>query len=505
MSEELAVRMLGITKRFPGVIANDNVDFELRTGEIHVLLGENGAGKTTLMNILIGLYTKDSGEIYVWGRKVEILSPQDALRLGIYMVPQTPKLVRSMTVLENIVIGLKKAGIILPTRRAKKWIEDIAKSYYVLVDIDAPVYRLSASEQKRVEILKALVRHAKILIFDEITATLSPSEKADMFKFMRKFARSGGSIVFVTHKIGEVFEIGDRVTIMRKGKVVGTFDVSEVTADRLTELMFGRRIVVDVPHERAIPRDVALKVEDLWVEDDGFQSVRGISFSLRFGEILGVAGIAGNGQRELIEAIVGIRKPSRGRIYVNTNGKLMDITDKPTGWRIKNGLSYIPEDRIRYGIVPGMSVAENLLLGFQGCGEIVNSFVIRWDYVRSWADNIIRRYGIVAPSVDAPVRHLSGGNIQKLIVARELERKPRIIVAFNPTLGLDVRSMKYVWEILVRMKQKGVAILLVSEDLDEIFRLSDRILVMSEGEVRGIFDREEADINIVGRLMSRAK
>ena len=505
MSDSIAVRMVGITKRFPGVVANDNVDFELRAGEIHVLLGENGAGKTTLMNILAGLYTKDSGEIYVWGQKVEILSPQDALRLGIYMVPQTPKLVQSMTVLENVIIGLRKAGMILPTRRARSWIENLAKSYYIPIDIDAPVYRLTASEQKRVELLKALVRHAKILIFDEITATLSPSEKADIFKFMRKFAMSGGAIVFVTHKINEVFEIGDRVTVMRKGKVVGTFDVSDVTQDKLTELMFGKKIEVGIAHSSAKQGDVALRVRDLWVEFDGYPSVRGVSFDLYYGEILGIAGIAGNGQKELVEAIIGLRRPSMGKIYMNADGGFIDITDKSTSWRLKSGISYIPEDRIRYGIVPNMSVAENLILGFRCLRGALDGFIINWNTVRSWASDVIKKYRIVAPSVDIPARHLSGGNIQKLIVARELESKPKIIVAFNPTLGLDVSSTKYVWETLMDMRDRGIAILLISEDLDEIMSLSDRIMVMSEGEIKGIFDRREADIDTIGRLMVRAK
>ncbi|MCR8433522.1 MAG: ABC transporter ATP-binding protein [Candidatus Korarchaeota archaeon] len=501
----LAIKAVGITKRFPGVTANDNVSFELRVGEIHVLLGENGAGKTTLMNILAGLYSKDSGEIYVWGQKVEIKSPQDALKLGIYLVPQTPKLVRSMTVLENVVIGLKKAGIILPTRKVRDLVEGLTKSYHIIVDIDAPVYRLSASEQKRIELLKALIRHARILIFDELTTSLSPSEKADLLKFMRKFARSGGAIIFVTHKMHEVFEVGDRVTVMRNGRVVGTFDVSEVTPDKLTELMFGKSIKPESIPRLTKPGDVMFRIDNLWVDLDGYKCVRGVSLDLHSGEILGLAGVAGNGQKELVETIIGIRQPSKGKIYAKLNGKFVDITDKPTIWRLKSGISYIPEDRIRQGIIPDMTVMENVILGFRFSEDAISGLLINWSKIKAQVSEIIKKYEIATPSADVLAKYLSGGNIQKLIIAREFESKPTILIAFNPTLGLDASSTRYIWEMLIEMRNKGAAILLISEDLDEILSLSDRIAVISEGEIRGIFSREEARLDDIGRLMVRAK
>jgi len=504
MSQNLAVKMVNITKRFPGVVANDKVNFELKIGEVHALLGENGAGKTTLVNILCGLYEKDSGEIYVWGKKVEIRSPKDAIRLGIFMVPQTPKLASSLSVIENIVIGLKNSGIIMPIRKIRKKVVEIRKKYNIIINPDAKIYQLSAAEQKRVEIIKALIRGAKILIFDEPTATLSPPEKQKLFRFMRQFADEGNSVIFITHKISEALEVSDRITVMRKGKVIGTVLTKDATPSLLTRWMFGTNLNLEINSSKVNSGKILLKVVDLWVKNDAKEIVvKGISFDLFSGEILGVAGVAGNGQKELVEALVGLRPVARGKIFVDSGNNLVEITRFPPKIRIKYGISFIPDDRIRYGIVPDMSIMENLLLGFHDKKEFTGAFLLKWAEIKKWAEKLVKKYRIIAPNLNTPAKYLSGGNIQRLILAREMARNPKIIIAAYPTLGLDAFSTQYIRNTLVKLKEKGVGILLISEDLDELFELSDRIMVMSDGRIKGILPKEKASIEIVGKLMTK--
>jgi len=503
---EEIVRMVDIRKEFPGVIANDNVCFGLRRGEIHALLGENGAGKTTLVSILAGLYEADGGEIYVWGRRVKIACPMDAIKLGIFMVPQTPKIVESMTVAENLSIGLKSAGLIFPVRKIKRIARRICEKYNIHIDLDVPAYRLSVSEQKRLEILRAIIRNAKILIFDEITNLLAPYERREIYEFMRKYVEDGNSIIFVTHKISEAMAISDRITVMRKGKVVGTVDSSNVTSEKLTAMMFGAPLTKHDDSVGKFEGDMALEVMDLWVKGDhGRYMVRGVSFVVRYGESVGIVGVAGNGQRELVEAIMGLRKPERGRIYIMVDGTKYDLTKRPASYRLMMGVGYIPDDRIRHGIIPDMSVAENLILGRHSTSSLARLSILRWNKIKKIAEAIVKKYGIVTPNIQRQARFLSGGNIQKLILARELEKEPRIIVAVNPTQGLDAKTVDYMREVFAHLKSEGKAILLISEDIDEVLMLADRISVISDGMVSKFMDRREATVEAIGSMMARVR
>lgn len=498
----IAVRMIGITKRFPGVVANDNVDFELNVGEIHTLLGENGAGKTTLMNILCGFYSPDFGEIYVWGKRVDISSPRDAMKLGIFMIPQTPKLVLSMSVLENVIIGLKSVGIIFSKKKVEEKILDIAKKFNININPRAKIYSLSASERKRVEIIKALMRNAKVLVFDEPTATLSPVETKKLFDFMRRFKENNGSVIFITHKLHEALEISDRITVMRKGRVVGTIDKAHASEELLTKWMFGESIKKTTYHRKTREDKMTiLKVEDLYVKNDaGEQVVNGVSFEIRMGEIFGIAGVAGNGQKELVEAIMGLRKIKKGKILLRRNGREIDVTK--FGLRLtRDFIGFIPEDRITHGIAPSMSVAENLVLKDYKLPIFSGIIMLKMDKILEWARSIVKNYRIKTPNINTPVKYLSGGNIQKLIVARELSRDPQLIIAMYPTLGLDVKTTRIVRQKLVEARNRGAAIILISEDLDEILELSDRIAVIYRGSIIKIFEGNDINKQEIGRLM----
>ncbi len=495
---EPLVRMVDIVKRFPGVIANDHVDFTLFPGEIHALLGENGAGKTTLMNILYGIYQPNEGEIYVKGRKVEIRNPKDAMRLGIGMVHQHFLLIEKHTVAENIALGFAKR-IVNPLDEVRARIREFAEKYNLKVDPDAYIWQLSVGEQQKVEIIKSLCAGAEILILDEPTSVLTPQEANDLFNILRRMRAEGKGIVFITHKLAEVFAVADRVTVMRKGRVVDTLPVEKATRGDLARMMVGREVVFTVERRPAEVGKPVLEVENLVVLGDrSREAVRGVSFQVREGEILGVAGVAGNGQRELVHAIVGLRKVKSGTVRILG----VDTTNKSPREIAELGVGHIPEERLKYGIVPNLSVAENSILKSYYKSPYRKGLTIDYSEVRRNAENLINEYGIVVPSPETPAKLLSGGNMQKLIVGRELKRRPKLIIASNPTFGLDVGATEYIRKILLEQRDAGAAILLVSGDLDEVLQLSDRIAVMFNGQFMGIVRPEEVTVEEIGLMMS---
>ncbi|MFQ6014544.1 MAG: ABC transporter ATP-binding protein [Anaerolineae bacterium] len=501
-AEQPAVSMRGIVKRFPGVVANDHVDFEACRGEIHALLGENGAGKTTLMNILYGIYSSDEGEIYVRGRKATIRSPRDAIRLGIGMVHQHFMLVYPHTVAENIVLGLASAQFLFPVREVKERIVGLSERYGLRVDPEARIWQLSAGEQQRVEIIKALYRGADVLILDEPTTMLTPGEVEDLFTILRRMAEEGKTVVFITHKLDEVMAASDRVTVLRRGKVVATVDTSSTNERELARMMVGREVLFRLEKKPMEKGETVLAVEDVQaLNDKGLVALKGVSFTLHAGEILGIAGVAGNGQRELVEVITGLRRAMKGKVMLLGE----EVTNCPAGQLIEKGLAHIPEERIRMGLVPNMSVAENLILKKYRYPPCSQGSFLDFAFVGQQAEKLISEYDIVVPGQDTPAKLLSGGNIQKLILAREMSGNPRFIVAAHPTYGLDVGATEYIRQLLLQQRERGAAILLVSEDLEEVLSLSDRIAVMFEGNVVGIRDAVKADVEEIGLMMAGVK
>ncbi|MGC8963545.1 MAG: ABC transporter ATP-binding protein [Candidatus Bipolaricaulaceae bacterium] len=500
-----AVRMEGIVKTFPGVVANAGIDFSLFFGEVHGLLGENGAGKTVLMSILYGLYQPDSGQIYVRGEQVRIKSPSVAIRLGIGMVHQHFMLVPRLTVLENMAVGWEpRRGPFLDRAAMKKLVEALVEEYGLSVDPEAKVEELSVGEQQRVEILKALYRGAQILILDEPTAVLTEQEVEALFKTVRALRDQGKAVVFITHKLHEAMAICDRVTVLRKGKRVGTVPISEATPEKLAEMMVGREVVFRV-QPKPVSREgkELLRVEDLTVHDDrGLPAVQRVSFTLVDHEILGIAGVEGNGQKELVEALTGLRPPKAGRVFLA--GK--EATGLPARDLARLGLVHIPEDRQATGLVLPFSLAENLILGrHREDGFALGPWAQLRRRVFHYAEDAVRTFSIVAPSVRVPVQNLSGGNQQRVVLARELGRNPKVVVAHQPTRGLDVAGMEFVWEKLLELREKGCGVLLVSMDLDEILMLADRVAVMYRGGIVGIWPKEEADKRELGLAMLGGK
>ncbi len=498
---DLLVKMVNIVKRFPGVLANDHVNFELRPGEVHALLGENGAGKTTLMNILYGIYHPDGGEIYVKGRRVEIRSPRDAMSLGIGMVHQHFMLVDRHTVAENIALGYARS-LLNPLKEIKEKLREFAEKYGLKVDPDAYIWQLSAGEQQRVEIIKALYHGADILILDEPTSVLTPQETKELFKIIKRMRDEGKGIIFITHKLDEVFEVADRVTVMRRGKVVGTLKASETTKEELARMMVGREVLFRLEKEPVERGKPVLEVENLHaLNDRGLPAVRGVSFRIHEGEIFGIAGVAGNGQRELAEVIVGLRKATAGRILIDG----VDVTNKSPRFIASRGVAHIPEERLRHGIVPNLSVAENLILKDYYKEPYRRGLLLDHSKVVEDAERLINKFDIVTPSPLTPAKLLSGGNIQRLICARELHKEPRLIVAAHPTYGLDVGATEYIRKILLEQRKRGAAVLLISEDLEEVLQLSDRVGVMFNGEIVGIVRPEKVAIEEIGLMMAGAK
>ncbi|HLF36485.1 MAG TPA: ABC transporter ATP-binding protein [Anaerolineales bacterium] len=503
---EVVLRVEGITKRFPGVVANDGIDFELARAEIHGLLGENGAGKTTLMNIVYGLYQPDEGKIFINGEPVEIKDPNDALARGIGMVHQHFMLVPVMTVCDNLMLGHEVTrglplGLLSRVDRDRVFeeVKQLADAHGLAVNPDALVQDLSVGAQQRVEIVKALYRGADVLILDEPTAVLTPPETEELFSIMRSLVRQGKSIIFITHKLKEVLEIADRITVLRDGKVAGTTKPALTSEAELAAMMVGREVLLRVERGQAHPGEEVLVVQDLRVLDNRDQpAVRGVGFSLREGEILGIAGVQGNGQSELVEALTGLRPAVSGRILLHGH----DVTHAKPRRITETGAAHVPEDRHKHGLVLVYPVDENLVLQTYYVSPFARGLNINPRAVRENARRLIRDYDVRTPSIETRVGSLSGGNQQKVIVARELSRPIHLLIANQPTRGLDVGSIEYIHQRIVAKRDEGVAVLLVSSELDEILSLSDRIAVIYGGEILAIVPAEEATRERVGLLMA---
>jgi simple sugar transport system ATP-binding protein len=490
----------GITKRFPGTIANDAVDFSLMPGEVHCLLGENGAGKSTLMNVIFGLYQPDEGTILVDGEPVQFRSSSDAIARRIGMVHQHFQLIPVFTVAENIVLGNeKRKGLALDLDSARQRIRHIGDQYGLRVDPDAKVEDLSVGEQQRVELIKALYRDADILILDEPTAVLTPGEVDEFFGVVRSLIAQGKSIVFITHKLREVLAVADRITVMRNGRVVGSADPHEATSASLASLMVGRDVVFAVSKTPPEQGPLCIRVRDLEVRDDrGVTTVSGVSIDVHRGEIYGIAGVEGNGQRELVEAIAGMRKPSAGTIEIDT----LDLTHASPRAISKHRVGHVPEDRTKHGLVAPFSVADNLVLNRYRQAPFARGFVRNNAAIEKNAEELVERFDIRPRTPLAPVSTLSGGNQQKVIIARELSVDLRALLVAQPTRGLDVGSIEFIHRRIIEMRDAGSAVLLVSAELDEIFTLSDRIGVIYRGQIVGEFDQESAERGRIGLLMA---
>jgi simple sugar transport system ATP-binding protein len=497
-----AVSMRGIVKRFPGVLANDHVDFEALPGEVHALLGENGAGKSTLMNILGGMYAPDEGEIHLFGAPFALHSPRDAISHGIGMVHQHFMLVEMHTVAENVVLGLKKPRFFLNHRKIEAEVAQLSKQYGLRVDPGARIWQLSVGEQQRVEILKMLYRGAKILILDEPTAVLTPQEVDELFATLRQMTAEGKTIIFISHKLEEVMAISDRITVLRGGKFVATVRKEETSARELAKMMVGREVLLRVEKEERDPGEVVLDVAGLSADNDkGLHALKDVSFSIRAGEILGVAGVAGNGQRELAEAITGLRKTTAGSVTVLE----CDVTNCSPRKIIGEKVGHIPEDRLGVGLVPNLPVSDNVIMKSYKKRPISSGPFLNRSAIASFASKLTERFRIATPSVQTPVRLLSGGNLQKTLLAREISISPRLMVAMHPTRGLDIGATEAVQKLLLEQRGEGAALLLISEDLEEILELSDRVMVLYEGEVQGIVDARNADVESIGLMMAGVK
>lgn len=494
------LEMRGITKRFPGVLASDKVDFDVRSGEVHALLGENGAGKSTLMKILYGLYHPDEGEILINDNPVRISSPTDSINLGIGMIHQHFMLVPTLTVAENVALGLPSSrGALTDLDRVSKRIIELAGIYGLKIDPDAYVWQLSVGQQQRVEIIKALYRGAALLILDEPTAVLTPQEVDELFVIMNQMVRDGHALIFISHKLHEVVEISRRVTVLRDGRKIGTRPTSEITKQILANWMVGREVGFSPDRGVAELGETRMKIEDLVCSSDrGTPGLRGVNLEVRSGEILGVAGVSGNGQRELAESITGLRKVTGGKVYLEDE----DVTGFPPAEITERMLSYIPEERMRDGMIKDFTVAENMILREHHKMPYSKYGFLRLREISSHANELISNFQVKTPSSETEAKNLSGGNIQKIVLAREIFRTPRVIIAAQPTRGLDIGATEYVREQLLEQRRKGVAIMLISEDLDEIIALSDRIAVLYEGQVMDIVPREEATPEKLGLLMA---
>ena len=497
---EKVIEMKGITKIFPGTIANDNVDFELLKGETHVLLGENGAGKTTLMNILYGLYQPEKGEIFVNGIQAKITNPNDAIKLGIGMVHQHFMLVNNFTVAENIVLGIEpQKGLKIDMKKAVEDVREIADKYGFHIDPNAKIEDISVGQQQKVEILKALYRGTEILILDEPTAVLTPQEIDELGIIINNLVNEGKSIILITHKLKEVMKMSDRVTIIRRGKVTGTLKTKESSIDELAELMVGRKVNLVVEKKPMKAGEEILQVENLTAKDHrGLPAVNGVNLSIRSGEILGIAGVDGNGQTELVEVLTGLRKPESGSIKLN--GK--DIFAKSPREIIESGIGHIPEDRHKRGLILSFPLFENSIMGVHHKKPFSNGIVMNYGEIRKHCRELIKEFDIRTPNDEVTAASLSGGNQQKLIAAREIAKDPELLIASQPTRGLDVGAIEYIHKRLVRERDKGKAVLLVSLELDEIMALSDRIAVMYDGKIVSILDRKDATELKLGVLMA---
>jgi ABC-type uncharacterized transport system ATPase subunit len=505
MSEK-TVEMKGITKRFPNILANDHIDLELRRGEVCALLGENGAGKSTLMKILYGLYHADEGQILIRGQVVNIDSPKDAIACGIGMVHQHFALDEKLTAVENLILGTKQAKILVDMKRATREVVELSKKFGLEVDPDSKIYQLSEGMKQRVEILKILLRGAQILIFDEPTAVLTPIETKDLFKTIHALATDGHTIAFISHHLEEVLSISDRIVVLRDGKVVGEKRAGETSEAELARMMVGREIE-EVSrlkgHEAARP---ILEISGLCaLNDKKIQTVKNVTLTVRKGEIVSIAGVSGNGQKELTQVILGMRKATSGKVVIN--GK--DLTNKPTKTIIQQKLGCIAEDRIGWGLLMDRPIAENLILGLHRSNKLTTKTPIanflKVKEIQDYTQKLLNEFDIRGTDVNAPVKLLSGGNLQKIVLARVLSQEPEILLASQPTRGLDVGATEYVHKLLLELREKGIGILLISEDLEEILALSDIIAVMFGGEIVGTIPAESATSEKLGLLMAGLK
>ncbi|NPV56658.1 MAG: ABC transporter ATP-binding protein [Anaerolineae bacterium] len=495
---ENVVSMRGIVKRFPGVLANDHVDFDLRHGEIHALLGENGAGKSTLMNILAGLYRQESGVVEVSGKPVNFSSPRDAINAGIGMIHQHFMLVPSQSVTENILLGLDEPRFNLRLDKYDRIIAEMGERFGLHVDPKAKVWQLSVGEQQRIEILKMLYRGANILIMDEPTAVLAPQEIDELFHTLRVMLDQGKSIIFISHKLHEIMEIADRVTVMRRGVVTAQgVPIEGMSRADLARLMVGREVIFSLEKKPQQPGEVSLSVTDVFaMNDKGLPALKGVSLNVRAGEIVGLAGVAGNGQRELADVITGMRKTTGGSVCIGCD----DLTNRGPKDGIRRGVSHIPEDRHHVGTAPNLSITDNVIMKKYNQAPIAKGWIINQVKADEFAQGLRQAYDILAPTVKTPVRLLSGGNLQRVILAREISQNPTLMVAVQPTRGLDVGAIEGVQRLLLAQRENGAAILLVSEELEELLALSDRIYVIYEGEIMG--EVTDGDIESIGLMMT---
>lgn len=496
VENEVALRMEGITKRFPGVLANDRISLDCRRGEVLGLLGENGAGKTTLMNILYGLHQPDTGTIFVAGKQVKIESPAKAIQLGIGMVHQHFKLVEALTALENVILGIPSNNPVLDLAPARKRLLDLCDEYDLYVDPSTEVWRMPVGKQQWLEILKALYRDAKLLVLDEPSSVLTPAEGDQLFRAIHKLTQEGRSVIFISHKLGEVLEITDRITIIRDGHVVGTVPTNEATDRELARLMVGRPIKMERKLRPIVTKkEPVLVMENVSANDDrGLLALKNFNLTIQSGEIVGIAGVDGNGQRELAECIVGLRKPTVGSIRIKD--RIVDrVIDDPSF------VGYIPEDRQKTGLFLDFSVAENLIIKDFARLPYAKGGVLQYDAIRGNAQNLIKDYDVRTPSGEVQVRHLSGGNQQKVIIARELNAGPVLDIASQATRGLDLGAVESVHDTLLKERSRGAAVLFISTELQEVMSLSDRIIVLFRGEVMGDVDGDTADVSTIGQLM----
>ncbi len=502
------LEMVDIVKCFPGVRANDHVRFDVGTGEVHALLGENGAGKSTLMKVLYGLYRPDEGEIRINGQPVHIDSPVDAINLGIGMIHQHFMLVPSLTVVENVALGLPSSrGPLTDLERVSERILELGEIYGLHVDPQARIWQLSVGQQQRVEIIKALYRGAALLILDEPTAVLTPQEVNEFFAILRQMVDEGHAVIFISHKLHEVLAISDRVTVLRDGCVVGTQPRGKMTKADLARMMVGREVTFRPHKEPVSPGAVRLALQNVWAESDrGTTALRGIELEVHAGEILGLAGVSGNGQRELAQVINGLRPATQGQVLLDGE----EVTGLDPSRLIGRGLSYIPEERMVDGMIKEFTVAENLILREHHKAPYANTGFLNFTAIANRSRELIEAFNVKTPSQETPVKSLSGGNIQKILLARELSRQPKVVIAAQPTRGLDIGAMEYVHRRLIDQRQRalqaqreaGAAILLISEDLDEILGLSDRIAVIYEGRIMGVVDGATATAEQLGLLMA---
>jgi ABC-type uncharacterized transport system ATPase subunit len=498
------LQMKGISKQFPGVLANDNVNFEVEKGEVHTLLGENGAGKSTLMNILYGLYQQTSGEIYLKGQKVDISSPKAAIDLGIGMVHQHFMLIPALSVVENVILGMKpERGNVLDLEGAAEKIVALGKKYNMDIDPWAKVWQLSVGQQQRLEIIKALYRGADLLILDEPTAVLTPQEVEELFIIMRQLTSEGHTVIFISHKLNEVMTISQRVTVLRGGKSAATVNTKDTSKEELARLMVGRDVFLRMDKKPCNPGETVLEVKGIeCLNNKNLQALKNLSLEVKAGEILAIAGVDGNGQSELVESITGLRHVTKGQVFLN--GK--DMTNKPPRDILEEKVAHIPEDRHRRGLVMNMPIKENFMLMSYYKKPYSKGISLDWNYIETHSKELVEQFNVKCPNIEVQAKNLSGGNQQKVILGREIDREPNLLIAMHPVRGLDIGAMEYVHKRIIEERDRGAAVLLVSTELEEVLSLSDRIAVLYEGEIMGVIENDDnVNIEELGLMMAGSK